>query len=200
MNNFQKAILCIMSCWLLIIWYYFLVVLPEHNQVIAELNKKEVLLKEREQDQVLKDKELEMQQKITQAEQDRIAELQRDCEKKWTEFKREYDNVFSVYFNEYLEECYVRFYNEDNELQEGPMKDMWTIKKKEPIIPLYWKQPILKWVNFRTLPTIDAPVIQEIDPTNTVNILWSREINWDLRYNISFYWKEGRISSVWFWQ
>lgn len=200
MSSFQKVLSVLIWLCVLIVWYYFLVMLPEHNAEKLRLAEREVQMKEREQEQIQEEKEFEQQQQLSKAEQERIDQLKLDCEIKWNQIKKDYNNIFSVYFNEYAEECYVKFYDDNDVLQDIPVSEWWAWKKKEPIIPLYWIQQVLKWVNFRTLPSVNAEVIQEIDPTNYVSILWHREVDWDLWYNVEFYWKEWWIASIWLWQ
>lgn len=119
---FQKAMVLFWACIIFFFGYYFLVSLPNHNNKIAALAEKEVLLKEQDQ---LHGQQLESEKLV----KDQQLEKEKNCLERWESVKQEYWNVFSVYYNEIYEECYVKYYDKSNgnEISEAPIDDFWPI-------------------------------------------------------------------------
>lgn len=120
------------------------------------------------------------------------------CQERWDELKKQYNNVFSVYYNEYANTCYVRYYDKknNNQLIEWPIDWFGPIIKETPLP--YWSYTIKVGVNFRTSPSTQWNIIQKIDPTNVVTIISSVYDSSDsLWYYINFenmYWYVSSIA------
>lgn len=181
----KKISIILLSC-------FFIITLSwcTNDKQVEQLRQQNELL----QQQIQNEKAQKEEEKKAQKEalnQKEVFENNLKCQERGDELKLQYNNVFSTYYNEYKNTCYVRYYDKsnNNEITEWPMDNFWPILKREPLEGF---QTILRTVRFREIPDINGDIIQNIDPSNKVNILYSREINWHFWYNIQFngiYWR-----------
>lgn len=199
MTSFQKFISWVLVIIALLVWYYFVVALPSHNANKIRIQERELQMKQDQQDrendlaqeEMRKDSELEQQKLLLQKEE--------ACDIKGNAMKKEYNNIASVYFDDYQKECYVSFIDDSGLTQTIPVDQLVKKFDKPKPIPLRWSQTIIQWVNFREYPP-NWTIIQVIDPTNKVSILSSRSIEDELWYEIRFEEKIWWISAIAFWQ
>ncbi len=85
--------------------------MPEHNNKLTQIQQEEL-----EFQREIKREEQELQKESI--EQERIEKLKDQCKEEEISLRTQYNNINSVYFDNIYEECRVRFYDDNGDVQD----------------------------------------------------------------------------------
>lgn len=108
----------------------------EKDKKIENLTGDNILLKN--ENERLDEKNKDLESKIDELKTENLNLVEKQsfnnnlkCQEFLNDLKKQYENVFSVYYNEYENKCYVKYYNRSNNniLDEWPLDSFWPVDK-----------------------------------------------------------------------